>query len=137
VQSATEKAGAEPQIAAIAKTALARSKETGLPAPPKSALSRKQKWKLSFNRRSPATANLLLRLFDAAYAAGAAAERNRFESSIHSCSPHCDRPACVATRRAVEEERERLRAQYGIVTDNGAALPDAMTQRHKPPEPLA
>jgi hypothetical protein len=79
----------------------------------------------------------VLRLFDAAYAAGAAAERNRFESSSHSCSPHCDRPACVATRRAVEEERERLRAQYGIVTDNGAALPDAMTQRHKPPEPLA
>ena len=52
----------------------------------------------------------LEKFFLEAYEAGSAAERERLESSIHSCGPHCSRPACVATRRAVEEERERLRA---------------------------
>ena len=37
----------------------------------------------------------------------AAAERERIKwDSIHSCHPHCDRPACVAVRRAREDERE-------------------------------
>ena len=37
----------------------------------------------------------------------AAAERERIKwGSIHSCHPHCDRPACVAVRRAREDERE-------------------------------
>ena len=37
----------------------------------------------------------------------AAAERERVKwNSIHSCHPHCDRPACVAVRRAREDERE-------------------------------
>ena len=35
------------------------------------------------------------------------AERERIKwDSIHSCHPHCDRPACVAVRRAREDERE-------------------------------
>ena len=37
----------------------------------------------------------------------AAAERERMTvNSIHSCSPECDRPGCVAVRKAVEAERE-------------------------------
>ena len=37
----------------------------------------------------------------------AAAERERIKwDTIHSCHPHCDRPACVAVRRAREDERE-------------------------------
>jgi hypothetical protein len=37
----------------------------------------------------------------------AAAERERIKwDSIHTCNPHCDRPACVAVRRAREDERE-------------------------------
>ena len=37
----------------------------------------------------------------------AAAERERIKwDSIHSCHPHCDRPACLAVRRAREDERE-------------------------------
>ena len=37
----------------------------------------------------------------------AAAERERIKwDGIHSCHPHCDRPACVAVRRAREDERE-------------------------------
>jgi hypothetical protein len=35
------------------------------------------------------------------------AERERIKwDTIHSCHPHCDRPACVAVRRAREDERE-------------------------------
>jgi hypothetical protein len=37
----------------------------------------------------------------------AAAERERIKwDTIHTCNPHCDRPACVAVRRAREDERE-------------------------------
>lgn len=36
----------------------------------------------------------------------AAAERERLASEVHSCHANCDRPACVATKRAVAEERE-------------------------------
>jgi hypothetical protein len=37
----------------------------------------------------------------------AAAERERVKwDGIHTCHPHCDRPACVAVRRAREDERE-------------------------------
>ena len=37
----------------------------------------------------------------------AAAERERIKwDSIHSCHPECDKPVCVAMRKAVLEERE-------------------------------
>ena len=37
----------------------------------------------------------------------AAAERERIKwESIHSCHPECDKPVCVAIRKAVAEERE-------------------------------
>jgi hypothetical protein len=37
----------------------------------------------------------------------AAAEQERMTvNSIHSCHPECDRPGCVAVRKAVEAERE-------------------------------
>jgi hypothetical protein len=37
----------------------------------------------------------------------AAAERERMKyDGIHTCHNECQRPACVATRRAVERERE-------------------------------
>jgi hypothetical protein len=37
----------------------------------------------------------------------AAAERERIRwDSIHSCHPECDKPICVAMRKAVAEERE-------------------------------
>ena len=37
----------------------------------------------------------------------AAAERERIRGdSIHSCHPECDKPVCVAMRKAVAEERE-------------------------------
>jgi hypothetical protein len=37
----------------------------------------------------------------------AAAERERIKwDSIHSCHPECDKPVCVAIRKAVAEERE-------------------------------
>ena len=38
----------------------------------------------------------------------AAAERERIKwDTIHSCHPECDKPVCVAIRKAVAEERER------------------------------
>ena len=37
----------------------------------------------------------------------AAAEREKWKcDELHTCHPHCDRPACVAVRRAREDERE-------------------------------
>lgn len=49
----------------------------------------------------------------------AAAERERMTvNSIHSCHPECDRPGCVAVRKAVEAEREAL-------ADYAAALAEA------------
>ena len=37
----------------------------------------------------------------------AAAERERIKwDTIHSCHPECDKPVCVAMRKAVAEERE-------------------------------
>jgi hypothetical protein len=37
----------------------------------------------------------------------AAAEREKWKwEELHTCHPHCDRPACVAVRRAREDERE-------------------------------
>ena len=37
----------------------------------------------------------------------AAAERERIKwDTIHSCHPECDKPVCVAIRKAVLEERE-------------------------------
>jgi len=53
----------------------------------------------------------------------AAAERERMTvNSIHSCHPECDRPGCVAVRKAVEAEREAIcEIVYGLcVSDNNA-----------------
>jgi hypothetical protein len=37
----------------------------------------------------------------------AAEEREKWKwDGIHTCHPHCDRPACIAVRRAREDERE-------------------------------
>ncbi len=42
-----------------------------------------------------------------AYDAGRKAERERIKwDTIHSCHPECDKPVCVAIRKAVEAERE-------------------------------
>jgi hypothetical protein len=41
----------------------------------------------------------------------AAAEREKWKwEELHTCHPHCDRPACVAVRRAREDEREACAA---------------------------
>jgi hypothetical protein len=41
----------------------------------------------------------------------AAAEREKWRwEELHTCHPHCDRPACVAVRRAREDEREACAA---------------------------
>ena len=41
----------------------------------------------------------------------AAAERGKWQwEELHTCHPHCDRPACVAVRRAREDEREMCAA---------------------------
>ena len=41
----------------------------------------------------------------------AAAERERIKwDTIHSCHPECDKPVCVAIRKAVLEEREACAA---------------------------
>jgi hypothetical protein len=53
----------------------------------------------------------------------AEAERERMTvNSIHSCHPECDRPGCVAVRKAVEAEREAIcPIVYGLcVSDNNA-----------------
>jgi hypothetical protein len=45
----------------------------------------------------------------------AAAERERIKwDTIHSCHPECDKPVCVAIRKAVAEEREAFDAKYPI-----------------------
>ena len=37
----------------------------------------------------------------------AAEEREKWKwEGLHTCHPHCDRPACIAVRRAREDERE-------------------------------
>lgn len=50
-------------------------------------------------------ANLLDVLEFASLVAAAERERIKWES-IHSCHPECDKPVCVAMRKAVSEERE-------------------------------
>jgi hypothetical protein len=53
----------------------------------------------------------------------AEAERERMTvNSIHSCHPECDRPGCVAVRKAVEAERRACaKIVYGLcVSDNNA-----------------
>ena len=53
--------------------------------------------------------------FQKAYAAGAAAEREKEKKrqryDIHSCGPDCDRYICVAVRKARQEERNRVWTQ--------------------------
>jgi len=43
-------------------------------------------------------------------------------NSIHTCHPECDRPGCVAVRKAVEAEREAIcPIVYGLcISDNNA-----------------
>ena len=51
------------------------------------------------------------------------AERERMTvNSIHTCHPECDRPGCVAVRKAVEAEREAIcPIVYGLcISDNNA-----------------
>lgn len=42
------------------------------------------------------------------YADGTATEQERLKWDIHSCGPTCKRYACVATREAVQAEREAI-----------------------------
>jgi hypothetical protein len=43
-------------------------------------------------------------------------------NSIHTCHPECDKPGCVAVRKAVEAEREAIcPIVFGLcVSDNNA-----------------
>jgi hypothetical protein len=53
----------------------------------------------------------------------AEAERERMTvNSIHTCHPECDKPGCVAVRKAVEAEREAIcPIVYGLcISDNNA-----------------
>lgn len=51
----------------------------------------------------------------------AAAERGKWQwEELHTCHPHCDRPACVAVRRAREDEREMCAAVCDILGDEYA-----------------
>jgi hypothetical protein len=48
----------------------------------------------------------------------AAAERERIKwDTIHSCHPECDKPVCVAIRKAVLEEREACAALCDKISD--------------------
>jgi hypothetical protein len=48
----------------------------------------------------------------------AAAERERMTvNSIHSCHPECDRPGCVAVRKAVEAEREACKKECDEIAE--------------------
>ena len=48
----------------------------------------------------------------------AAAEREKWKwEELHTCHPHCDRPACVAVRRAREDEREMCAALCDKISD--------------------
>ena len=49
----------------------------------------------------------------------AAAERERIKwDTIHSCHPECDKPVCVAMRKAVLEEREACAALCDKIADD-------------------
>jgi hypothetical protein len=49
----------------------------------------------------------------------AAAERERIKwDTIHSCHPECDKPVCVAIRKAVLEEREACAALCDKIADD-------------------
>jgi hypothetical protein len=54
----------------------------------------------------------------------AAAERERIKwDTIHSCHPECDKPVCVAIRKAVAEEREAcIEAARTVGGDAGAEV---------------
>jgi hypothetical protein len=48
----------------------------------------------------------------------AEAERERMTvNSIHSCHPECDRPGCVAVRKAVEAEREACKKECDEIAE--------------------
>ena len=62
----------------------------------------------------------------------AAGERERMTvNSIHTCHPECDRPGCVAVRKAVEAEREAIckLADNMLRTSDAVALIDAIRAR--------
>jgi hypothetical protein len=59
----------------------------------------------------------------------AEAERERMTVNfIHSCHPECDRPGCVAVRKAVEAEREACRQVCKALAD--AAQEEAYYRGH-------
>jgi hypothetical protein len=62
----------------------------------------------------------------------AAAERERIKwDTIHSCHPECDKPVCVAIRKAVAEEREACaKLAYEVTSYEGIA--DAIRARGAP-----
>jgi len=65
-----------------------------------------------------------LEVRDAHFAAlVAAAERERMTvNSIHTCHTECDRPGCVAVRKAVEAEREAICSiVYGLCASDNEA----------------
>ena len=60
----------------------------------------------------------------------AAEERERIKwDTIHSCHPECDKPVCVAIRKAVAAEREKV-AQWmmahGYATGHGDTIEDLL-----------
>jgi hypothetical protein len=62
------------------------------------------------------------------------AERERMTvNSIHSCHPECDRPGCVAVRKAVEAEREAciqdVRSYGGIHIYDAGKIVEAIRAR--------
>ena len=63
----------------------------------------------------------------------AEAERERMTvNSIHTCHPECDRPGCVAVRKAVEAEREALADYAAALAEAGGsagAIVDAIRAR--------
>jgi hypothetical protein len=69
--------------------------------------------------------------------AAIAAERERIKwNSIHSCHPECDKPVCVAMRKAVLEEREECAKTAEAVvprhTECGNKIAKAIRERGAP-----
>ncbi len=64
------------------------------------------------------------------------AERERVKWDIHSCHPECDKPVCVAIRKAVEEEREacaKVCEELGYYAKHGGwGCADAIRERGAP-----
>jgi hypothetical protein len=74
-----------------------------------------------------------IRLREADRALAVAAERERMTvNSIHTCHPECDRPGCVAVRKAVEAEREACAEYAAALAEAGwsaGSIADALRAR--------